>query len=155
MNAPRPIELLLVEDDADDAFLFGEAIKDATLDATLIWMKDGDKMLSYLNTEGRRPPDIIFLDINMPRRCGKECLTTMRANRKFDEVPIVMFSTSLNEADIEETFSAGANLYLCKRMFFENDVSVLKHIFRPDWRAELKKRDRANYVVVSPMFLSN
>jgi CheY-like chemotaxis protein len=155
VKKPAPIEILLAEDDSDDAILFSEAIKESTIHARLTWVEDGDKLLNYLNTEDRYQPDIIFLDINMPRRDGKECLKVMRMDSTLKDVPVVMFSTSLNEDDIAETFSAGANLYLCKRIFFENDISILQEIFKEGWRTQLQQRKRERYVLASTVFLSN
>jgi DNA-binding NarL/FixJ family response regulator len=152
MNSTPPIEILLADDDTDDGMLFREGVSDALDNARLTWVEDGELLLTYLANDVSYHPDIIFLDINMPRRCGKECLKAIRANKKLKDVPVVMFSTSLAEKDIDDTFDGGANLYLCKRMYFENDIAILKQIFNGEWRDRLKKRTRKNFVVANTLF---
>jgi CheY-like chemotaxis protein len=155
-NRPAPIEILLADDDADDALLFREALKDAkAINARLTWIEDGDKLMRYLTTTETYQPDIIFLDINMPGTGGKECLKAIRSHSRFDAIPVAMFSTSLHEDDIRDTFSDGANLYVCKRVFFEHEVEILEQLFATGWRQKLQLRDKKKYVLKVPDFSSN
>jgi len=114
----KPIKILYADDDKDDRELFQQALKDAHTDAKLTTVEDGDKLMKYLAQVDGQHPDIIFLDINMPCKNGKECLKEIRSKKELDEVPIVMFSTSSYKEDIDETFANGANLYVSKPVFF-------------------------------------
>lgn len=139
------IQILLVDDDADDRDFFEEALQDSGIPSNLTTVIDGEKLTDFLaEIENPPPPDIIFMDINMPYKDGKTCLREIRKDRKFREVPIIMFSTSTHTRDIEESFNCGANLYLSKGAFFENDVHILKQIFGTNWRENILnvKRDQ-------------
>jgi CheY-like chemotaxis protein len=92
-------------------------------------------------------PDIIFLDINMPCVDGKQCLKEIRNNKELDKVPVVMFSTSNHEKDIEETFKNGANLYVSKPSFFIDQVKILQKIFSLNWQEDLLKPDKKRFVL--------
>jgi CheY-like chemotaxis protein len=80
--------------------------------------------MEQLNSEGRRLPHLLFLDLNMPRKNGLECLKEIRSNEKLKDISIAIFSTSANENDIEETFLHGANIYITK----PNSYNLLKQV---------------------------
>src|SRR6185436_708779 len=107
----NPIKILLADDDEDDKMFFEDALKEANPKTQLKTVDDGQQLMKYLAEVDGNHPDIIFLDINMPCKNGKECLKEIRSNKELDEVPVVMFSTSDHEKDVEETFQNGANLY--------------------------------------------
>jgi CheY-like chemotaxis protein len=139
----HPINILMVDDDEDYRLLFKEALLDSKINATLTTAINCNEALQQLRSAPL--PDIVFLDINMPCRSGKECLREMRDNEAFVNIPVVMFSVSLNKRDINETFEEGANLYVCKRMFFDNEVLFLKQIFCPGWRQQLLQHDKDRF----------
>jgi CheY-like chemotaxis protein len=146
----QSIRILLADDNAADRELFQEALADADINATLITVNDGEKLMYYLARANGEHPDIIFIDINMPCKNGKECVREIRSNNKLDLVPVVMFSISSRKEDIEETFASGANLYVSKPVFFLDEVEILKKIFSLNWREELLKPDRARFVLHTP-----
>ena len=82
----------------------------------------------------------------MPCKDGKKCLIEIRNDSKFKNVPVIMFTTSSHYKDIEDTFNSGANLYVCKSDFFENEVSILKKIFMDGWNHTLKNVSMENFV---------
>jgi CheY-like chemotaxis protein len=125
----KPIKILYADDDEDDRVLFQQALKEAHTVAELTTVADGDKLMKYLAQGDGQHPDIIFLDINMPFKNGKECLQEIRSNPKLSEVPVVMFSTSAHKEDIEETYSNGANLYVSKPVFYQDEIKILKKYF--------------------------
>jgi CheY-like chemotaxis protein len=143
----EPIKILLADDDEDDRFLFGEALKDVNPCTSLKTVNDGDKLMKYLGSVDGVHPDIIFLDINMPCKTGKECLKEIRSNKELDDVPVVMFSTSNHEKDIDETFKNGANLYVAKPVFFNDEVNILRKIFSLNWQEDLLKPDKKRFVL--------
>jgi CheY-like chemotaxis protein len=83
----------------------------------------------------------------MPYKSGKHCLKEIRSIEKLDTVPVIMFSTSSHPKDIEETFANGANLYVSKPVFFDDEVKIFKAIFSFDWQEQLLKLDKKNFVL--------
>ena len=145
---PRPIQVVLADDDVDDRALFSQALTEAKIPSKLVTVENGVKLTDYLaNIQDPPPPDIIFLDINMPLKNGKICLKEIRSNKKFNNVPIVMFSTSSHPLDIEETYLHGANKYISKSVFFEDEVTVFKTIFSPGWQRSLHAPAKENFVL--------
>jgi CheY-like chemotaxis protein len=83
----------------------------------------------------------------MPCKDGRQCLKEIRSNKALDKVPVVMFSTSNHEKDIEETFKNGANLYVSKPAFFKDQVKILQKIFSLKWQEDLLKPDKKRFVL--------
>ncbi len=91
--------IILADDDDDDSMLFKEALSKVASSITVSLAEDGQKLINYLNTLSI--PDMIFLDLNMPRKNGLECLKEIRSDDKFDHIPVIMYSTSQSKKDIE------------------------------------------------------
>ena len=142
----NPIKILYADDDVDDREFFQAALTEAKSDAELTTVEDGDKLMKYLATVGDHP-DIIFLDINMPRKDGKTCLKEIREIEELKKVPIIMFSTSSHPTDIAETFKNGANLYISKSNFYNGQVKIPKKIFALNWQEELLKQDKNRFIL--------
>jgi CheY-like chemotaxis protein len=94
----NPLKLILADDDLDDCLLFKEALSELPVKATLTIVKDGDDLLKALALQPLEPPNLIFLDLNMPRKNGFECLMEIKAMEIHKKIPVVVFSTSINEA---------------------------------------------------------
>ncbi|WP_462219452.1 response regulator [Ferruginibacter sp.] len=88
-----PLKILLAEDDRDDRFFFEKALKEINIGTQLATVNDGDELMDYLFKNIHQLPDIIFLDLSMPRKTGYECLAEMKENILLKEIPVVMFST--------------------------------------------------------------
>lgn len=109
--------IFLADDDADDRLFFEEALEEVSFAAELTIAKDGVELMTALEeivTDEPPPPHVIFLDLNMPRKNGIECLKEIRENPKTKNIPIVIFTTTANENTIESTYTLGANCYICK-----------------------------------------
>lgn len=112
--------ILLCDDDDDDCFFFKDTLQEVDPTLTVNTVNSADELLLLLN---KGPlPDLLFLDLNMPRKNGKECLTLIRQNEKFHQLPIVIYSTSAVEAEVEASFTNGANLFIQKT----NNFSIFK-----------------------------
>ena len=116
--------ILLADDDEGDRLLFKEAIVELKIKNTVQTVNDGLQLMDYLTKEGSVLPHLIFLDLNMPRKNGLECLKEIRGNEKFKKVSIAVYSTSAAEKDINETFHGGANVYIKK----PNNFGKLKQL---------------------------
>ncbi len=104
--------IMLADDDADDVELFQLAAKECNQNIRISTAEDGIKLIELLEKE--EPPDVIILDLNMPRMSGYECVKTIRENEKFNNIPIMIFSTSSAKGDIEYCFEVGADFYIVK-----------------------------------------
>ncbi|HNV28974.1 MAG TPA: response regulator [Cyclobacteriaceae bacterium] len=120
----EPFRILLADDDEADRLLFKEAFEELKINTNVQSVNNGEQLMEYLNRKGIVLPEILFLDLNMPRKNGFECLKEIRSNKKFDEISIAIYSTSAAERDIEATFIAGANVYISK----PNDFNELKQV---------------------------
>jgi CheY-like chemotaxis protein len=148
-----PSTILLADDDPDDRELFGETIKDVSPGSKLFTFENGKGILAYLD----RPvavPDLIFLDINMPLVCGKECLKEIRQNVNFKDVPVVIFSTSTNDNDIYETYKHGANLFMTKPGSYMEQVDIFRRFFNLYQMGKLKDRTMSSYVLIPTVTVS-
>jgi CheY-like chemotaxis protein len=150
VKSATPLRILLADDDADDRAIFRDALRDAKINAELTTITDGAKLMKHLHKAGVIIPDIIFLDINMPCKNGKECLREIRTTPSIAAVPVVMLTTSVYEKDVDETFAYGANCYLCKRDFDENEVIIIQKLFAPGWQKRLHEQTRETFVLTAP-----
>ena len=92
-----PLNILLADDDADDRAFFENALKEIPVDTSLATVNDGEQLMEYLSKNPEQLPDVLFLDLSMPRKGGFECLTEMKEDIKLKDIPIVMFSTSYTQ----------------------------------------------------------
>jgi CheY-like chemotaxis protein len=131
MNADK-IRILLADDDKDDRFLFKEALKELSFSTNLETVHDGEQLMKYLSEHENDLPNVLFLDLNMPKINGFECLTEIKANNKLNSLPVIMFSTSYprdihyEEDMIKMLYKIGAQDYIRK----PTDFSELKRIIR-------------------------
>lgn len=109
----RKIQILLIEDDADDVELLQEALAENGVEYDMTVLKEGNEALSYLR-EDKQLPDIVIMDFNLPKVHGREVIREIRANPKFANIPVLILSTSSSSTDINYAFEAGATSYLVK-----------------------------------------
>ncbi|HYG04687.1 MAG TPA: response regulator [Chryseosolibacter sp.] len=117
--------VLLVDDDADDRELFEEAVKLVNPSLLIDTARDGEELMQYIKNT---IPDVIFLDLNMPKKNGKECLVEIRSDSKFSNIPVIIYTTSLNQVDIAETKRNGASYFFRKPNSFDELKDVLHQI---------------------------
>jgi two-component system, chemotaxis family, response regulator Rcp1 len=128
----KPIEILLVEDNAADVRLTEEALKEGKVRNNLHVARDGMEALEFLRREGKHAkatrPDLILLDLNLPRRDGREVLADIKNDPDLRLIPVVVLTTSSAEADILKSYKLHANCYITKPVDLEQFVSVVKSI---------------------------
>lgn len=128
------IHILLVDDDEDDRYLTREAFQQHYPDSRISFAEDGEDLLNFLNYEGRHSeashtlPELILLDLNMPRKDGREVLREIKTNEQFRHIPIVVLTTSDAKDDIETSYSNGANSFITKPSTFQRLSEVTKAI---------------------------
>lgn len=138
----KNLNILLADDDHDDCMFFKQALEELDTTSNLTTVHDGEQLMDYLNSavaenvgavgaEDFLPlqplPDIIFLDINMPRKNGIECLAEIKRNEKLKLIPVVMFSTTNSWDTINQLFKSGSNVYIHKPSDFTQLKQVINH----------------------------
>ncbi len=131
MNS-RTIEILLVEDNPGDARLTLEAFKEGRVLNNLTVMKDGVEALAYLRRQGpyanAKQPDLILLDLNLPRKDGREVLSEIKADEHLMKIPVIVLTTSAAEEDIARAYSQHANCYITKPVDLDQFLRVAQSI---------------------------
>jgi two-component system, chemotaxis family, response regulator Rcp1 len=127
-----PVEILLVEDNLGDARLTREALKEGKVYNNLHWVKDGVEALDFLRKKGKHKdapkPDIILLDLNLPKKDGREVLEDIKGDDKLKRIPVVILTTSQAEEDVLKTYTLHANCYVTKPVDLEQFIKVVKSI---------------------------
>jgi CheY-like chemotaxis protein len=128
----RPAEVLLVEDSPGDVRLTREALKEGKVRNNLSVVSDGVEAMEFLRREGKYAqaprPDIVLLDLNMPRKDGREVLAEMKSDESLKRIPVVILTTSEAEQDILKTYDLHANCYLTKPVDLEQFISIVKSV---------------------------
>ena len=126
MNTKK-LNILLADDDTDDCIFFKEALEQLPLSTQFTAVIDGEQLMQVLTNETNELPDVLFLDINMPRKSGLECLSEIKRNKRLKDIPVVMFSTSNAWETINMLFKSGANVYIHKPSDFSQLKQVIHH----------------------------
>jgi len=133
----KGITILLAEDDADDRLLVKEALAEGRVLNDLRSVEDGEELLDYLRRRGRYAdpetsprPGLVLLDLNMPRKDGREALREIKGDPDLKRIPIVVMTTSKAEEDIVRSYDLGANSYITKPVTFERLVELMKVLGR-------------------------
>jgi CheY-like chemotaxis protein len=132
--------LFIIDDDEDDQLFLHEAMNDLNIPIDCYYANNGELALQQLRNEEIPVPDFIFLDLNMPKLNGKECLVEIKKLPKYAEVPIIIYTTSSNQRDKQEIMQLGAHYFLTKPTRISELCSSLLDIFSMDWKQVLKTR---------------
>lgn len=124
--------LLIADDDMDDLTLLLSALDVWSSDLNISHVGDGAELLTFLCQD--RLPDLILLDINIPKINGIDCLQRIKAAARFDGIPIIMYSTSSNDEVIEKCYQLGASRYIVKPYKYDEIVDFMKMILSIDWK---------------------
>ncbi len=133
MTNKSGIVILMADDDDDDFLLTQKALKQSKLLNTLCRVKDGEELLEYLRQEGRysngqpcERPGVILLDLNMPRKDGREALRDIKSDPQLRDIPVVVFTTSKAEEDIYRSYQLGVNSFITKPVTFDGLIQVMQ-----------------------------
>jgi CheY-like chemotaxis protein len=118
-------DLLLADDDIDDCIFFEDALKELPISATLSTVNNGIQLMNYLLAKSDDLPDVLFLDLNMPRKSGIECLTEIKMIDKLKDLPVIIFSTSFNTEVVDLFYQKGAHYYIRKPGEYEKLRKVI------------------------------
>ena len=121
------LNILLADDDTDDCLFFKDAVTVFIPTANFKAVHDGDELMQLLSNETNKLPDMLFLDLNMPRKNGFECLAEIKQHQKLKTLPVAIFSTSNVHDEISAIFKTGADIYIRKPRNFDQLVNVIQH----------------------------
>lgn len=113
-EAINPIKILLADDDGDDRYLFEMELKELPFNSELQTVEDGEKLMAYLVKKSNTMPDMLFLDHNMPRKKGLECLLEIKLNSRLKDLPVIIYSTHIQDHIADIFYKEGAHFYLRK-----------------------------------------
>ena len=141
------LRIILADDDEDDRLWFKDAIEEIKIKSILTIVNDGVELMNYLLNPEVHLPNLVFLDLNMPRKGGMECLNEIRSNHKLKDLSIAIYSTSGLEKDIEETFIKGANIYIKKPSDFEELKNILTKVININWHYHTSGLNKDNFLL--------
>lgn len=134
MKANSDKNIFLADDDGDDCLLFEDALREISLETHLTTANDGLQLMEILEKTVPPPPDVIFLDLNMPCKNGFECLEEIKQSPKLRYIPIVIFSTSAQPDTINRVYRQGANYYICKPGSFPLLKKAIQFVLSINWK---------------------
>ena len=143
----EPLNVLLADDDEDDRLFFKDAIDEVKIKTNVTMVNDGVELMDYLNKQNIVLPHVIFLDLNMPRKNGIQCLEEIRANKVLRDLSVAIYSTSASEDDIEETFVKGANVYIKKPNDFATLKRAIAQVISINWQYQTSGLNKENFLL--------
>jgi CheY-like chemotaxis protein len=141
--------LLLADDDADDCMFFREALEELPLKANLTTVNDGEQLMRLLDSMTDKLPDAIFLDLNMPRKTGLECLSEIKSNSSLSGLTIFIFSTSLDKDVVNHLYETGADRYIRKPGEFSKLKQVIHEAIKITVQENSGKTEREKFVILA------
>lgn len=143
----KEYNLLLADDDDDDCDFFKEALDEISVTANLSMVHDGVQLMERLENALNNLPDVVFLDLNMPRKNGLECLAEIKANQKLQNLPVIIFSTSLDSEIVDNLYKKGASYYIRKPGDFSKLKKVIEKALTTASENQFKQPERANFIL--------
>jgi CheY-like chemotaxis protein len=137
MSTSKSIVILMADDDADDRLLAKDALAECRLAGDLHFVENGEELVDYLQRRGKYTtlnanarPGLILLDLNMPKKDGREALREIKADPDLRKIPVVVLTTSRADTDIGRVYELGANSFISKPVSFDSLVDVMKTLYR-------------------------
>lgn len=143
----QAVNVLLADDDEDDRLFFRHAFEEIKIKTIVQTVKDGLELMDLLVQPDIVLPHVLFLDLNMPRKTGLDCLNEIKKMPHLKDVAIAIYSTSSSEEDIEETFVRGANVYIKKPSDFDALKRVLSEVITINWQYQTSGLNRDNFLL--------
>ena len=133
MKIRSQVPILIADDDQDDCNMIKEALQESRLLNQLNFVHDGEELIKYLDHKskaGHSLPGLILLDLNMPKKDGREALKEIKSNPNLRQIPIVVLTTSKAEEDIFKTYNLGVNSFITKPIAFDSMVTIMRELGR-------------------------
>jgi CheY-like chemotaxis protein len=143
----KPLNILLADDDMDDCIFFKEALDELLIKTNLTTVHDGEQLMIYLSETSRELIDVLFLDINMPRKNGFECLAEIKQNKNLKDLPVIIFSTSFEQEVVNSLYESGAHYFIRKPSEFAQFKKIIYHTLLLIVQGSISQPKRENFVL--------
>jgi len=143
----KHLNILLADDDTDDCIFFKEALGELMLSTNLTTVNDGEQLMQLLTNETNELPHILFLDLNMPRKNGFECLSEIKQNKKLKELPVIIFSTSFEKEVVNLLYKNGAQYFIRKPSEFSQFKKIIQQSLIAISQETISQPSRENFVI--------
>jgi CheY-like chemotaxis protein len=140
----KPTNVLIAEDDDDDFFIFSLAISETTFTVLLKRAEDGELLMKLLKQE---MPDILFLDLLMPLKDGRQCLLEIRADRRYDRLPIIVYTALQDLETVEYCYRQGSNLLTIKPNSIQDLKEAIQRVLSIDWKKTMYFPPKSEFVI--------
>ena len=146
-KARNTLLILLADDDIDDCIFFKEALEGLLIPTHLIAVHDGEQLMQLLADETNELPHVLFLDLNMPRKNGFECLSEIKVSKKLKQLPVIIISTSFEQKVVNLLYKNGAQYYIRKLAEFSQLKKVIQQAIALIAQGNISKPNRKNFVI--------
>jgi len=143
----KQLNILLADDDTDDCVFFKKALDELLLPTHLTVVHDGEQLMQLLINETNESPDVLFLDLNMPRKNGFECLSEIKLSKKLNQLPVIVFSTSFEQEVVNQLFQNGAQYFIRKPSEFSQFKKIIQHTLALIVQENISQPTRENFVI--------
>jgi CheY-like chemotaxis protein len=143
----KQLNILLADDDTDDCLFFKDALEGIPISVELTAVHDGEQLMQFLNNETNRLPHILFLDLNMPRKNGFECLAEIKLNQKLNHIPVVIFSTSFEKEVVNKLYETGAKYFIRKPSEFSQFKKIILYVLTLLLQENISQPTKENFVL--------
>lgn len=143
----KQLNILLADDDIDDCIFFKEALNELPLTPNLTVMHDGEQLMQLLKNETNEFPDVLFLDLNMPRKNGFECLSEIKLSKKLNQLPVIIFSTSFEQEVVNQLCQHGAQYFIRKPSEFSQFKKIIHQSLALMTQENISQPTRENFVI--------
>jgi CheY-like chemotaxis protein len=143
----KQLNILLADDDTDDCIFFKKALDELLLSSHLTVVHDGEQLMHLLINETNESPDVLFLDLNMPRKNGFECLSEIKLSKKLNQLPVIIFSTSFEQEVVNQLFQNGAQYFIRKPSEFSQFKKIIQHSLALIVQENISQPARENFVI--------
>jgi CheY-like chemotaxis protein len=143
----KTLNILLADDDGDDCLFFKEALAGSSLPTHLTTVPNGEHLMDLLLNETQEMPDVLFLDLNMPRKNGFECLSEIKQNSKLKGLPVVVFSTSFEQGVVNQLYQNGAQYFIRKPSEFSQFKKIIQQTLNIIAKENPTQASREDFVI--------
>lgn len=146
-DQPTRLTILLADDDIDDCLFFKEALEELIVPTQLTSVHNGEQLMQVLTNETNELPQVLFLDLNMPRKNGFECLSEIKGNKKLQQLPVVIFSTSYEQEVVNQLYKSGAQYFIRKPSEFSQFKKIIQHTIALIAQENISQPSREDFVL--------
>ena len=141
------LNILLADDDGDDYLFFKEVLEDLQVSANLTVVNNGDQLMQTLTNKDSKLPHLLFLDLNMPRKNGLECLLEIKRDKNLNQIPVIIFSTSFQKNMVDLLYKSGAQYYIRKPADFSGLKTIIQQVFFIALQKNISQPEKENFVL--------